>query len=147
MLYHVHAGNCKCTIHRFRVNAKHNLLNYNFTSAFYGHVNTKLNALYGAAPLHNATLLINNADKACTFNNFFSSIFLTLILLAPLSTNLASTHISDKVDFSPAAVLMALGKAQHFLSTGLDIVPVHKFPISVLYMSSQGYSVLPSDWK
>ena len=43
-LYKLHARKCKRMVHWFHVNAKRNLLKVNSTSAFYGHVNSKLNA-------------------------------------------------------------------------------------------------------
>ena len=58
-------------VHRFHVTVERNLLNNNSTSAFYGHVNSKFNALRGSAPLCNgANLLTNEADKAAPLITF-----------------------------------------------------------------------------
>ena len=99
------------------------MLNNNSTSAFYRPVNLKFNATRGLAPLHNgAKLFINDADKDCAFNNVFSSIFSPPNLVPP-PTNLASTHTSDEVDYSPATVFAALYEAKHTLSDGYNIAP------------------------
>ena len=58
-------------------------------------------------------LLLNGVDKVCAFNKFFSSVFSPPNLVPP-PINLASAHISDEVDFSPAAVFAALCKAKHY---------------------------------
>ena len=123
MLYKLHARKCKRMVHRFHINTERNLLNNNSTSAFHRHVNSKRNASRGLAPSHNGTnSLINDADKACAYNKFFSSIF-SPPNLAPPPTNLKSAQNSDEADFSPVTVFAALCKAKHTLSAGPDIVP------------------------
>ena len=80
-LYKWHARKYKGMVHRFHVNSERNLLNNNSTSAFYRHVNSKHNASHGSAPLRNGTnLLMNDADKAYTFNNLLVLSFRLLIL-------------------------------------------------------------------
>ena len=103
--YILQAYKYKQLVTKYHAYRERKLLARNFVLAFYKHVNAKMSTSRGGvAPLIvNNNTLINDTDKACALNAYFSSIFSPRdVTTLPLSG--VDKPIYNDVDFSQAVV-------------------------------------------
>ena len=122
------------------------LLSKNNITAFYRHVNRKLNSAHQFAPIRdvNNSIITDNISKAQAFNSFFASVFNAKPSSSRSVTidNYNTTHSSAEIDFSPKNVFRALKNAKRFFSAGSDsilsavwanVADMVVFPVSVIF--------------
>ena len=156
--YKLHAKKCDKLIRHFHAALERRVIKSNCASTFFNYVGKKLNSVHHIAPLRTSdgNFLFNDADKADALNKYFASVFTPASdATQSLDPNLQpSCPVSPPVDFSIPAVLMALRKAKHSLSSGPDGIPSlvwaklassTAFPVSIIFNSSYASSVLPLD--
>ncbi len=156
-LYAAQARKCKKLIRRHQAYKERHLLSSNSLSAFYRHVNAKLNSSRGVAPLRlKDKVITDDTDKAAALNSYFASSF-----TAPthITTSLAGTavNLNDRpIVFSEVVTYKALHNAKHTCSAGPDSIPSIfwaklasslALPISILFNASYSFGLLPADWK
>ena len=76
-LYVLQAYKCKQLVIKYHASQERKLLARNSVSAFYKHVNAKMSTSRGgvARLIVNNDTLINDNDKTCALNSYFSSVF------------------------------------------------------------------------
>ena len=75
--YKSQASRCRRLIKNYHVRAEKRIINNKSTSAFYRHVNRKLDHCQRIPPIKaaNGNILIKDRDKVEEFNEFFTSVF------------------------------------------------------------------------
>ena len=157
--YKLHAKKCDKLIRHFHSTLERRVIKSNCASTFFKYVGKKLNSVHQIAPLRasDGNFLFNDADKADALNKYFASVFTPASdATIPIPDLQSSCPVSPPVDFSISAVLTALRKAKHTLSSGPDRIPSLVwtklassivFPVSIIFNSSYASSILPLDWK
>jgi hypothetical protein len=160
LAYKVHALKCDKLIRQHQAALERHVINSKSVSAFYNHVNKKLNSAHKVAPLcqSNGAVLLSDDDKADVLNAYFASVFIPSDNLSSSSCNLPSCNapVSSGVCFSIPVVLNALRNCKNTLSSGPDHIPsvfwsklanILSFPVAVIFTSSYQSSCVPNDWK
>ena len=154
--YKSQASRCRRLIKNYHVRAEKRIINNKSTSAFYRHVNRKLDHCQRIPPIKaaNGNILIKDRDKVEEFNEFFTSVFKHSDSLP--CVDIVPDPKSMPIDFSVNAVRDALRRAKHNTSSGPDGIPsifwaslysVLAPPISIIFGLSYQLAVLPSEWK
>ena len=121
--YITQARKCKKFIKKFHVKSEKLFLSRNNITAFYRHVNKRLNSAHRVAPIRNVnnSIITDDISKAQAFNSYFTSVF-NAKPSSPRSVtidNYKTIHSSLEIDFSLNNVFCALKNAKRSFSLGL----------------------------
>lgn len=154
--YKQQAARCKRLICKCHVRAEKRLIKSESVSAFYRHVNRKLDNCQRIPPIRaaNGAMITHDGDKVEAFNKFFTSVFSRSD--PHMQSAVKPDRMSAPVDFSVHAVQQSLKQAKRSRSSGPDGFPSMfwanlsselALPVSIILSLSYSFAVLPNDWR
>ena len=133
------------------------LIESNNMSSFYKFVNKRSSNHVAIGPIidRDKVVVTDNYDKACVFNDYFTSVGQTDNGSVPACANSFANHL-DMIDVNESNVLAAIRKLKSNYSCGPDGLPPMFFkrlqytiakPLALIYNQLLSVAHVPDDWK